>query len=124
LGGSYSLTLTDALVPTDVLEIGFHYDSTAVTMRPAVPNGETIEGLPRSWDSLFLRVHETIGGKVNGEALLYPADPLSTNVTYTGDVKATGQGWDTEGRITILQDQPYPMTVLATFGTLSIGDKD
>lgn len=124
LGGSYSLTLVDALVPTDVLEIGFHYDSTAVTMRPAVPNGETIEGLPRSWDSIFLRVRETIGGKVNGEALLYPADPLSTNVTYTGDVKATGQGWDTEGRITILQEQPYPMTVMATFGTLSIGDKD
>lgn len=124
LGGSYSLTLTDALVPTDVLEIGFHYDSTATTMRPAVPGGETIEGLPRSWDSLFLRVHETIGGKVNGESLLYTADPLSTNVPYTGDVKATGQGWDTEGRVTIVQDQPYPMTVLATFGTLSIGDKD
>jgi hypothetical protein len=124
LGGSYSLTLVDALVATDVLEIGFHYDSPAVTMRPAVPGGETVEGLPRSWDSIFLRVHDTIGGKVNGEPLLYPADPLSTNVPYTGDVKATGQGWDTEGRITIVQDQPYPITVLATFGTLSFGDKD
>lgn len=124
LGGSYSLTLTDALVSGDVLEIGFHYDSTAITMRPAVPGQSPLEGMPRSWDSLFLRVYKTIGGKINGEAALYTPDPLDTSVTYTGDVKATGQGWGTDGRVTILQDQPYPMTVLATFGTLSVGDRD
>ena len=122
--GTYDLTLVDPLVAGDVLEIGFHYDSTAITMRPAIPGGETIEGLPRSWDSLFVRVHETIGGKVNGEPLLYAPDPLDTNMTYTGDVKVTGQGWDTEGRVSIVQDQPYPMTVLAIFGTLSTGDRD
>lgn len=119
-----AITLTDALVAEDVVEVGLHYDSTAITMRPAIPGGETIEGLTRSWDSLFVRVHESIGGTVNGERLQYVASPLDTNVPYTGDVKATGQGWDTEGRVTVVQDQPYPFTMLATFGTLSVGDRD
>lgn len=124
LGGSCDLTLTEALVPADVLEIGFSYTSTATTMRPAIPGHETIEGLPRSWDTLYARLHETIGGKINGEPFLYDPSPLSTNALYTGDVKATGQGWDTEGRVSVVQDQPYPMTVLALFGTLSLGEKD
>lgn len=124
LGGSYSLTLLEALVPADVLEIGFHYDSTFTTMRPAIPGNETIEGLPRSWDSLFTRVHQTIGGKINGEPLPYPAAYLDTQTLYSGDIKATGNGWGIDGRVTITQDQPYPMTILATFGTLSLGDKD
>jgi hypothetical protein len=93
-------------------------------MRPAIPGGEPIEGLPRSWDSLFARVHNTVGGTLNGERLRYPPNALNTVTPYTGDVKATGQGWDQEGRVTLVQDQPYPMTCLALFGTLSIGGQD
>jgi len=118
-----AVTLAEALVAGDVCEVGLHYESTAVTMRPAI-EGAVIEGLPRSWDSLFVRVKDTKGGTVNGEALVYAPSDLDENDLYTGDKKVTGQGWDSEGRITIAQPQPYPMTVLATFGTLSIGEHD
>jgi hypothetical protein len=118
-----TITLTDELVAEDVCEVGLHYDSTLVSMRPAI-EGMPIDGLPRSWDSLFVRVHETIGGLVNGSRLDYPADALDEQGLKTGDVKVTGEGWDTEGRITIEQTQPYPMTVLAAFGTLSLAEGD
>ena len=77
-----------------------------------------------SWDSYFLRVHESLGGKVNGETIQYLPTDLDDQGLYTGDVKVTGQNWSTDARVTILQDQPYPLTVLCQFGTLSMGDSD
>lgn len=114
------VTLTEAA--TEV-EVGLHYDSTATTMRPAV-KGENLEGIPRSWDKLSARVHKTKGGKINGKPITYAPGTLGVNALYTGDVKVTDKGWSTDGRVTITQDQPYPMTVLALYGTLSFGDKD
>lgn len=105
--------------PSTNVEIGLHYESEGITMRPAI-EGSMIEGMPRSWDSMFLRLNNTIGGEVNGQWILY-AEP---NQLYTGDKKLTGIGWDTDGRITFAQRQPYPMTVLSLFGTLSVGDRD
>lgn len=118
------IVLEDEFISSDTVEVGLHYDSTVTTMRPAIPGAETIEGLPRSWDTLYARVYQTVGGKLNGESLLYAPSNLDTKGTYTGDVKVTGQGWDTQGRISVVQDQPYPMTILALFGTLSLGEKD
>lgn len=114
------VTLTEAA--TEV-EVGLHYDSTATTMRPAI-KGENIEGVPRSWDKLSARVHKTKGGTINGKAITYAPGTLGVNTLYTGDVKVTAQGWSTDGRVTIAQNEPYPMTVLALYGTISIGDKD
>lgn len=114
------ITLTEEA--TEV-EYGLHYDSTATTMRPAI-KGENIEGLPRSWDKLSARLHKTKGGTINGKPILYAPGTLGVNALYTGDVKVTAQGWSTDGRVTITQNEPYPMTVLALYGTLSIGDKD
>jgi hypothetical protein len=107
--------------PATKVEVGLHYDSKAVTMRPAVAN-VNIEGLPRSWNKLWLRLFETRGGRVNGEALNYLPGMLDQIALFTGDKSITGHGWDTEGRVTIEQTQPYPMTVLAVFGELSLGD--
>lgn len=115
-----AVTLSEA---ASEVEVGLHYDSTATTMRPAL-KGENIEGLPRSWDKLSVRVKDTKGGTVNGQALTYAPGTLGTNQLYTGDVKVTAQGWSTDGRVTIMQHQPYPMTVMALYGTLSVGDKD
>jgi hypothetical protein len=114
------VTLTEAA--TEV-EVGLRYASTATTMRPAI-KGENIEGVPRSWDKLSARVHKTKGGAINGKAITYAPTTLGVNDLYTGDVKVTAQGWSTDGRVTILQDQPYPMTVLALYGVLSLGEKD
>lgn len=113
---SGQITLDDA---ASKVEVGLHYESKAVTMRPAI-EGSVIEGLPRSWDKVFVRLLDTIGGKVNGEWLAY----AEAGVLYDGDVSISGLGWDLEGRITIEQTQPLPMSVLAVFGTLSVGGHD
>jgi hypothetical protein len=118
-----TLTLQEDLIETDVLEIGLHYDSSCVSMRPAAKGG-VMEGLPRSWVSLFVRVHESKGGKGNGESFEYPTDNVVQASLYTGDLRITGSGYSTDERFTILQDEPYPMTVLCAFGTLDIGEHD
>lgn len=118
-----TLTLQEDLEETDMLEVGLHYDSSCVSMRPAIPN-QCIEGLPRSWDTLFARVKDSKGGKGNGQAFEYPTDNIVNNTLYTGDLRIVGTGWSTDERFTILQDEPYPMTVLCAFGTLSLGDHD
>lgn len=118
-----SLTLVEELAAEDVLEVGIMYTSSCVSMRPA-KQGAVIDGVPRSWDSLFVRLYESLGGKVNGEQLEYPTDVMVGNTLHTGDIKVNGKDWDTDGRISIVQDEPYPMTVLASFGTLSLGEHD
>jgi len=118
-----TLTVQEDLVESDVLEIGLHYDSSCVSMRPAVKGG-IIEGLPRSWVSLFARVHDSKGGKGNGESFEYPTDNVVNGSLYTGDLRITGTGYSTDERFTILQDEPYPMTLLCAFGTLDIGEHD
>ncbi len=115
------VTLAEALTAGDVCEVGLPYNSTVTTMRPAV-EGMVIEGIPRKWDSLFARMKDTIGGTINGEAMQYPPSPLDEKIPYTGDIKVSAQGWDTDGRVTIQQTDPYPMTILAVFGMLNVGD--
>lgn len=114
------VTLEDAAT---MVEIGIPYTSTMESMRPAI-QGEVIEGLPRSWNSLFVRLHNSWGGKVNGNVIAYPPGPLDTIELFTGDRKVNARGVDTDGRVTILQDEPYPFTALAMFGSLSLGDHD
>lgn len=118
-----TLTLQEDLIETDLLEIGLHYDSACISMRPAVPGG-SIEGLPRSWVKLGVRLYESKGGKANGEVLEYPEENVINNTLYTGDIKIVGNGYSDDGRFEILQDEPYPMTVLCVFGTLDIGGSD
>jgi len=105
------------------VEVGLHYNSTLRTMRPAI-DGTIIEGVPRSWDKLWLRLYKSVGGYVNNELVQYPTSPLGTLVLYTGDLEVQSTGWDTDGRITVEQRLPYPFTLLALFGTLSVADSD
>jgi len=106
-----------------VVEVGVSYTSTYESFRPAVEQN-VLDGLPRSWDTLWLRVVDSLGGSVNGEPIQFAPAALGTPTLYSGDYKVTGQGWGTDGRITITQSQPYPLTVLAAFGTLAVGDHD
>lgn len=105
------------------IQVGLHYTSTVRTMRPAV-EGTIIEGIPRSWDKLWVRLIDSIGGHINGEPIEYPASPIGALELYTGDREVSGRGWDTDGRVTVEQRLPYPFTLLALFGTLSVGDND
>lgn len=114
------ITLEEA---STLVEYGIPFTATCVSMRPAIP-GMVIEGIPRKWNALFVRLHQSIGGTVNGQAILYPPSNLDTKSLYTGDRKVTTSGWDTDGRIRIVQDEPYPFTCLASYGTLELGEHD
>lgn len=108
-------------------EVGLHYDSQLITMRPATKDaaGGNIEGIPRSWDKCWVRVLKTVGGQINGLDIRYPPSSTPGKPTvWTGDRDVTQVGWGPGERITIEQKQPYPMTLLAIFGTLSVGDHD
>lgn len=96
--------------------------ATIVTMRPAI-EGAMIEGLPRKWNTLSVRLTDTRGGKVNGEWLSYTPNDLNEVGLFTGDRLVVGQGWDRDGYVTITQPQPYPMTLLAVYGELQVGDR-
>ena len=120
---SGDITMETALVAGDVVEVGLHYDSTLTTMEPAV-QGQIIDGVPRTWDSLFVRMYQSKGGKINGERIQYPPGALDLQGMFTGIRKVSTKNVDEDGKVTILQDQPYPMTITGLFGTLTMGEMD
>lgn len=78
-----------------------------------------------------LRLYRTLGGKVGPdlsrlEPLLYrsSADPMDgPPALFTGDKSVRfPQGWSTEGVLTLVQDQPLPMTVLLLAPTLAMNE--
>jgi len=116
------ITLDDA---ASKVEYGLHYASVAITSRPT-SDIRIIEGLPGRWSKIVVRFDRTIGARVNGQEVAFDIgnQPLdSAPQIFTGDKKVVDLGWDDpEKRITIRQDQPYPQTVLAVYGTLELGD--
>jgi len=58
------------------------------------------------------------------DGVLFVAEEVLTEVVpmFTGDAPVYHTDPNTEGRITIRQTQPYPMTVLALFGELEFGE--
>jgi hypothetical protein len=86
--------------------------------------GGTVQGKPKRWNSLYVRVLETIGLLVNGtqvgtrdpaDLLGVAPDPESTD--YRADVL----GIDSDAKITVSQNLPFPATVLAIIGELAVG---
>jgi len=120
LVASGQITLIEPVTNATV-EVGLRYRSIAETFRPAI-EGQIIEGAPRSWSTLWARVRNTIGGKINGRDFLY-APMGSAQIPFTGDKKTYQGGVSLDGSITIEQDAPYPMEVLAMFGRLNVGDE-
>jgi hypothetical protein len=118
-----TVTVEDNRAGTEHAEIGLHYESIAQTMRPAV-EGAMVEGLPRAWIKIWMRVFKTLGGKVMGQALRYEKKAIdATTRLATGDANITALGVNKDdGKVTFSQDQPYPMTVLAVFGDIVFGD--
>ncbi|HWR04374.1 MAG TPA: hypothetical protein VN419_10190, partial [Humidesulfovibrio sp.] len=78
-----------------------------------------------------LRLYRTLGGKVGPdltrlEPLLYRSSADSMDgppALFTGDKSVRfPQGWSTEGVLTLVQDQPLPMTVLLLAPTLALNE--
>lgn len=115
------------------VEIGLPYDSTLIDHPPEVATGTgTAQGNAISIHEITARFYRTIGGRINGDPIPVRAfgpsvldQPL---VEFTGDKRVENLGWgrtgsgDSSGQVTIVQDQPMPMTALGLVKRLTVND--
>jgi hypothetical protein len=105
--------------------VGIKYSPRLVTNRPEVQLGGTSQGLLKRWNKIIVRVLNTMGIAINGQALparssldLMDEAPEPTN----GDVSIRNLGFDRDGRIIIEQPLPLPAHIVCITGSLTIGD--
>lgn len=113
------------------IEGGLPYTTTIQTLPPEVSTGQgTAQGNALSIHEVIVRFHETKGGTVNGRPIFsrkFGTSPKPLPV-YTGDHRLENLGWgragsgDSDGTITIVQDQPLPMQVLGVVMRLTAND--
>jgi hypothetical protein len=108
------------------IEIGLGYTSRIKTMRvEAGSQAGTAQGRKKRYNEVMVRLLKTVGIKINGDQLPFrtSSTPMGQNITeFTGDKRVINLGWDRDGQIEIIQDQPLPMTVLGITGTLATTD--
>jgi hypothetical protein len=117
-----SLTLD---LPASQIQAGLHYQSKIITQRPeiATPYGTT-QGVQKRWSDVRVRLVDTSGIQINGEQIPFRQveDLMDQGVEpFTGDKRITNLGWDPDGRIEIVQDEPLPAHVVCVYGSLEIG---
>lgn len=116
------------------VEIGLHYKTTIQTLPPEIGSGQgSAQGNAMSIHEVLVRFHKTKGGTVNGQPI--PMRDFGTGAVldqpvpeFTGDKRIENLGWgrvgsgDSDGTVTIEQDQPLPMQVLAVILRMSVND--
>jgi hypothetical protein len=118
-----AVTITDN--PASTIDIGLPFYSVLRTMRPEVPNQGTSQGRRKHYGEIFVRFQDTLGGFVNDDEIAFRStgDLMDTPPPlFSGDRKVRNLGRDTDATITIEQRQPLPMSVVAVFGTIGVGD--
>jgi hypothetical protein len=109
-----------------VADVGLNYPATLRTLRPEVPTREgTLQGRRKKWDRIFVRCLNTGGFQINGIEAVFrePEDLMDEGlVLRSGDFEAKDEGWTRDGYVTITQTQPLPMTAVAAFGELNVGE--
>lgn len=116
------------------VEIGLHYKSTIRTLPPEVPTGQgTAQGNALSIHEVIVRFYKSKGGSINGQPITTRTfgtgavldQPISE---FTGDKRVENLGWgragsgDSDGVVTIEQDQPLSQQVLAIIKRLTVND--
>ncbi len=103
-------------------DVGFCFTPTITTL-PAVPvssSGQT-NFIPKRVNRIFVNYFESLGIKVDGVLIpnlqlgnTFSAECLTPSCDpQTGVEQLYRQGWDVSPQITITQDEPLPMTILA-----------
>lgn len=112
-----SVAAVTATVKGIKMEVGLPYDSVLTTVRPEIQVGGTSQGVQKHHSEVTVRLFESIGFEINNtDQMVFRTtgvDQMDTPTDlFTGDKTATGlDGWDKDGRITIAQRQPLPLTV-------------
>jgi hypothetical protein len=94
--------------------VGIPYTSTLQTMRleGGGQRGSSQGKLKRVWE-VIMRLYRTMGGKVgttSDESKLVSMRGVAT-LTNTDIIAKTKQGFDRDGIVTVVQDQPLPITI-------------
>jgi hypothetical protein len=107
------------------LEVGLGYESVLVTMRPEAQQLGTIMPVPKLVGEIYAMLYQTLGIEVNGRPVPFrqPADLMGeAPPLFTGAKNVTTLSGETEdGRITIAQRDPLPMTVLFLAELIAVG---
>jgi hypothetical protein len=106
--------------------VGLPYTGTAKTYEINAGVEVTALGTQRRWNSLTTRILNSALPKVYGEiaADRRPSVPMGTSdnvIDGVHDVEQTVAGY-TDGSITIIQDRPYPLYMMAFFGEYKAED--
>ncbi len=115
-----------------IVHAGLRFTSKVRTLRPELQLADgTAQGRKKRVAELVCRFWNTLGAKAgpddaNLDVVVFRsgADPMDASAPlFTGDKRIDYPGdWDTAGQVTIVQDQPLPMTLLAVIKRLVIGE--
>jgi hypothetical protein len=111
--------------------IGLPYTARCVTLRPAPPGGQPIQGLRQRLVRLVARLLETSGvkigatnGKLDNLIDRTATDRMDNPVPlFTGDTtsKAVGGSYDRNGQAEFVSDTPLPATITMLMPTIEVG---
>ena len=132
-----NLTVTNGQItlpiPASRAQVGLPYTSTLATQR--IESGATdgtAQGKNKRFHQIVMRLYASLGGKVGANATL--ADQIlyrsladymdETPPILTGDTDKFPYpgGYETDGRIWVLADQPLPLTVVAMYPRMKTED--
>ena len=119
--------------PASKVHVGLGYNSTLQLNRiEAGAEDGTAQGKTKRITKVVFRFFNTVGAKVGSELgrldeipFRKPSDPMDQAVPFfTGDkLVEWPNGYDTEGYITIRQEQPLPMTIVGIMPQVSTFDR-
>lgn len=125
-GGAITLQRSASIVV-----VGLRYTAQLTTMRvEAGGNQGTAQGKIKRISEVVFRLLDTLGGRAGRDGsdldeIMFrsSADPMDAPpALVTGDTEPVywPDGYETEGRITIVQDQPLPMTVVGIMPIMTV----
>lgn len=120
VGGSIELQ-----VPASIVQVGLNYQSILTTMRiEAGASQGTSQGQRKRFAKVRFRFLGAVGAKYGIEGSQIDEIPFRDSsmpmdqavVPFTGDKECQWPiGWEEAGRLTIIQDQPLPMTLIGIY---------
>lgn len=115
-----TITIEDAVSSAVV---GLEFRSRLITKRPeGISQSGTTQGTKQRWNKIFVRVAPGSRPLINGKR---PAERSVVTPMNEGepvafeDVEVSNLGWDNAGRVTIEEDLPKPLVVVAVFGQVT-----
>lgn len=108
--------------------VGLPYTSTIELLNPEIQTGMgSAVGNAMRTSEITLRVHETTGGEINGQALVFRRfgdnSLIETPQAYTGVVRVENLGWERgTSPVVITQDKPMPFHVLSVTRKFTTND--